>query len=233
MPPGNRTDGRESAMAQLHKVSSCDHKSLEGIIKHDLRLVPTNQRKFSAFMEYGQLAPMTAFLVLQPGFGPTVRVSPLKANVFGEYRAGDEIHVNSVIVEQHQVILDSWATASLPGRREEARWLALVKKATLIIESVILHELVHWGDSKAGDGESDGEARRLGWRDVGHMFVSAAYGDQFAIERQRFGRRLKGQKLDIEGWLGWDTEVVDGKRVTWPYDPWWGRGPGSAPPSPP
>ena len=220
-------------MVKLARISSYDYQNLEGIIKHEIPLVITDSRKFKAFREYGQLSFVKAMNTLRPGTGPTVRVSDLGPSVYGQYRAGDEIHINEVIVHQHQMILDSWVAGSLPGMRNRERWLALVKKATLVLESVILHELVHWGDSKADGFASDNEARQLGWKDVGHMFVAAAYGRSFAIEREKIGRKYKAQKLSIEGWLGWDTGMVDGKRYVWPYDPWYGRGPGSGPPLPP
>src|SRR5690606_23688885 len=188
-------------MVQLY-TQSVD-RNLAGIVRHDVPRVVTDARKFKAFKEFGQFSDELAREVLRPGFGPVLHVSDLPAGTLGEYRAGDEFHISYVIVRQHQAILDAWAWARAERPGHDAQWLALVRKATLIIESTILHELVHWGDLKADGHASDAEAVAHGWKDLGHMFVHHAYGSRFAVEVGRLRRReVRTPKLDIEGWMG-------------------------------
>lgn len=211
-------------------------QNLAAIVRHDLPKIPEDRRKFKAFKEFAQLDDKQAREALSPGSGPRLRVSDLKAGTYGAYLAGNEFHLNSVIVYQHQAIIDAWLHASLYSSRDHDRWVALLKRATLVLESVILHELVHWGDLKADGQASDGEARRHGWKDVGHWFAHRAYGSAFTIERDRLARgrrKFKRPALEIAGWLGWTTLEQDGKLVPAYYDPVGHLKPGSGPLTPP
>ena len=217
-------------MVQLY-TGSVD-RYLAGVIRHDLPRVVHDRKKFQAFKKFGQFDDQQARDALQPGKGPELRVSRLPAGTYGQYLAGDEIHINETIVRQHANIIDSWSAASAFRTGEYHQWQALVRKATLIVESIILHELVHWGDLKDG-ADQDPHAKRRGWKDIGHEFVHEAYGSAFAIEIERIRRRrYKSPKMDIEGWMGWGTFKEDGETYVFSYDPWRGRGPGSGPPRP-
>ena len=219
-------------MVQLYTASV--HQKLVGIVRHDLPKVVHDRRKFSAFKQFGQFSDEKAREALQPGSGPELCVSQLPAGTYGQYRSGDEIHINEVIVSQHANIINTWLNASALRLGRESQWLALVRKATLIVESIILHEMVHWGDITADGLSSDREAIQQGWKDLGHMFVHHAYGHQFAAEMDRIRqRKVKIPKMDIEGWMGWGVIDHEGKTYAIPYDPWYGRGPGSGPPLPP
>ncbi|MCP5158659.1 MAG: hypothetical protein H6975_04455 [Gammaproteobacteria bacterium] len=219
-------------MVQLYTALA--YPRLAGVVRHDLPKVVNDKRKFNAFKKFGQFNEEKAREILKPGSDPVLCVSQLPPGVFGQYRAGDEIHINQVIVQQHENIINSWINASAFKVGKQDHWLALVQRATLIVESIILHELVHWGDLKADGLDSDPEAIRLGWKDIGHMFVHHAYGAQFAIEMDRIEqRRVKIPKMDIEGWMGWGVIEYEGETYAIPYDPWYGHGAGSGPPLPP
>ena len=110
-------------------------QNLAAIVRHDLPKVISQRKKFETFKKFSQLSDEKAREALRPGSGPVLCVSELRHGVYGQYRAGDEIHINSVIVYQHQAIVDAWLNASLYSRRDDDRWIALVKKATLILES--------------------------------------------------------------------------------------------------
>jgi hypothetical protein len=171
-----------------------------------------------------QTRPTQAVFALKRPLKTGVRKKPLI-----QHQGGAECKIY-----QHENIINAWLNASMMRLGQQPQWVALVQRATLIIESIILHELVHWGDATADGIYSDGEAIQHGWKDLGHMFVHHAYGAQFAVEKDRIRhRKVKIPKMDIEGWMGWGVVRQEGKTYAIPYDPWHGRGPGSGPPLPP
>ena len=215
-------------MVQLY-TGSVD-RYLAGVVRRDLPRVVHDHKKFQALKKYGQFSDEQARAALQPNLGPELQVSKLPEGRYGEYRAGDAIHINETIVRQHANIIDSWTTASALRRGEYQQWQALVQKATLLVESIVLHELVHWGDAKDG-ARQDRHAVHRGWKDIGHQFVNEAYGSAFAVEIENIRRkRIKTPKMEIEGWMGWGTFQEGGKTYAFAYDPWRGRGAASAPP---
>lgn len=219
-------------MVQLYTAPA--YQRLAGIVRHDLPKVVHEKRKFDAFKQFGQFGDEKAREVLKPGSGPVLCVTQLPAGTFGEYRAGNEIHINTVIVSQHENIINTWLNASAMRLGHQPQWRALVQKATLIVESIILHELVHLGDITSDGLDSLHEAIQRGWKDFGHLFVHHAYGSQFAIEIEKIRqRKIKIPKMDIEGWMGWGVVKYEGKTYAIPYDPWFDRGASSGPPLPP
>ena len=201
------------------------------VVRHEVANVPGDPRKFRAFKKYSQLTDEKARRALGTGPDPRIRVSPLPAGTFGHYRAGDVIQLSNVIARQHERLINSWgwAQGQSAGRRkdEHARWLRLVRQAVRVIESTILHEMVHWGDATTDGLTQDREAMRRGWKDVGHRFVHEAYGKRFTYVRETLRGRVtvRAPDLEIQGWIGWD-------RSGRPFDPWKHATAASGPPHP-
>jgi hypothetical protein len=83
-------------MVQLYTASA--YPKLAGIVRHDLPKVVNNKRKFEAFKEFGQFTDAKARDALKPGSGPVLCVSQLPPGTYGRYIAGNEIHINHVII---------------------------------------------------------------------------------------------------------------------------------------
>jgi hypothetical protein len=204
---------------------------LARLVRHNVAGVVKDSRKFEAFKEFGQLKEAQARAALSESAEPIIRIKPLGVGTFGHYSSGDDIYISEVIAGQYEAIFDAWGMAQSYGRNDdanEARWRKLVEQADRILESTILHEIVHWGDRKADGLTSDLEAMRHGWKDVGHMFVKFAYGKQFVYVKEKLRGRVvvRLPDLEIDGWIGWDS---NGR----PFDPLAKVGPASGPVSPP
>ena len=192
--------------------------NLTRIVETQVPAVAKNKQKFDAFMKFGQFSESDAELMLLSGFGPELVVRNHYAS-WGHYPgAGNQIWISEWLAEQYEKVIESWHNAEdlgQVGSGEHARWMKLVKHAILVVESTILHEMVHWGDVRADGITRDSDAERLGWADIGHMFVKAAYGDAFSYQKQKLSR-LRVQNIEFEGWIGLDY------RYMLPFDPWYG-----------
>ena len=114
-------------MVQLYTASV--HQKLVGIVRHDLPKV-VHDRRNSVLSNNSASSvmkkPVKRFSLDQA----QLCVSQLPAGTYGEYRSGDEIHINEVIVSQHANIINTWLNASAMRLGRESQWLALVRKAT-------------------------------------------------------------------------------------------------------
>lgn len=205
--------------------------NLARLVRHDVAAVAKDSKKFKAFKDFGQFTDGAARAALGTGTEPIIRIKPLGHGVFGHYRAGDDIWISEVIATQYENVFDCWGNARALGNKrdeENGRWLKLVKQANRVLESTILHEMVHWGDVKADGLTSDLDAMRRGWKDVGHMFVRYAYGKQFVYVKEKLRGRVvvRLPDLEIDGWIGWDS---NGR----PFHPTANMGPASGPVAPP
>lgn len=200
-------------------------------VVRNLSQVPGDAKKYKAFKDFGQFSDTEARQVLGLGPDPRISIEDLGAGTFGRYRSGDTIILSEVIAMQFERLMMSWGWSrgqSIGAGADLARWQRLVAQAARIVESTLLHEMVHWGDARADGATSDAEAIRLGWKDVGHMFVSRAYGPRFKYlkEQLRGGIVVKAPDLEVDGWIGWDER----RR---PHDPLRYATNTSGPPQPP
>ena len=161
--------------------------NLARVVKARIPAVVDETRKFDAFMKFGQFTKDEAVKALQPGFGPDLIVKNWGYS-WGHYPdAGDDIWISEWLAQQYEMVFESRLSADGQGQvngGERERWLRLVKHATLVVESTILHETVHWGDAKDGS-TGDRAAWEAGWKDLGHMFVKEAYGDAFSYFKEK------------------------------------------------
>ncbi len=208
-------------MVQMYAPLAAPH--LTKLVRSRLPKVMHHPRKFKYFKKYSQLDDKAARKALSLGTKPSLSVKDLGPGVFGEYPGrGDVIQINSTINGQYEQMVYLASQA----RKYQSRWKALLARAELIIEAVVTHEMVHWGDEIVDHQKQDHKAQRLGWKDWGHKFVRAAYGKQFTYKSGYAGRyKVKVPNMDIHGWLGWAEVERGGRRGLITYDPTYEGGP--------
>jgi len=210
-------------------TSATVYPNLSNLVTVDLAVVHADQRKFKAFKTATGLNTRRALAAISMSTNPRLLVRDLDAKTSGLYEGGNEIFVNRTLADQYERIFQLWGQSASEGSArtgEEPRWQALVTRAARLMESIILHELVHWGDRDHDGLLKDIEAQSLGWADVGHWFVHQAYGNEIKFRKATVrGRNIWSQVANhIPNWLGWDKHGT-------PYAPGEPDGP-SAPPPP-
>ena len=140
-------------MVRMLGRDQLDYPHLADWVRNDLPRVPEKPKIWGVFKEFGQLNSLNALRALRwGGESPLIRITSLDKGgkkVNGEFRP------------EH----DEWIFFSkeIADRFEVDH--ALVK-ARVLVESTILHELVHWGDFKDGIDQPGEE---------GKTFEKAAY----------------------------------------------------------
>lgn len=179
--------------------------------------VMRNRRVLKAFKTYGEFTDADVKKVLGAASFPEIRVGELPLHIWGSTPdTGDHCVLNQIMIQQfEQLILlaqsydESLTEWSLRAHRHR-EWEALVARAELSMEALILHELVHWGDGHVerhhmADPDKylhqDGAARQVGFEDRGHQFVGAAYGKRFGWEKNT-KTGLLFTDHDLPGWMG-------------------------------
>lgn len=203
-------------MARIAFTQAAPH--LATLLKRRLPKVPGNARVFRYFKKYAQLDDKGARKALSLNSNPDIILKNLPPGVYGNYPGiGQEIQFSETINSQYESII---FMAKNSGRHTE-RWRKLIARAELIIEAIVLHEMVHWGDKNADAETLDGYAVSKGWKDWGHKFVRAAYGKLFTYKSgfNKHGHKVKVPNTDIAGWLGWYEVLYEGKEYSITNEP--------------
>jgi len=136
------------------KISS-DFRSaypkLSAWIELNLPKVKTKTKVWAAFIKYSELNPAKALLAITPGQLPEIHfdLMPRANGKFSGSRFPDRVYLAKSICDKFE------KTDSNNS------------KMHILVESTLLHEMVHWGDWKDGIDQAGEE---------GKMFEHAAYG---------------------------------------------------------
>ncbi len=120
-------------------------------IKTNIPKVKTKPKVWAAFIKYSELSPAKALLAVTSAHSPEIHfdVMPRANGRFSGSRFPDRVYLAKSICEKFE------------KSDSENR------KMHILIESTLLHEMVHWGDWKDGVDQAGEE---------GKMFEKAAYG---------------------------------------------------------
>ena len=203
------------------------------IINRDLPNIVNDSLKFRVFKQFGGFSDYEARQALRANSLPIISIRD-HTTKWGHYpppypKYKNEVFISKTIVDQYERLHRQWSNSpefsavsafSLPHhtdiRKQNDRWRFTISKARLHVEATILHEIVHWGDMNAlgtsGNG-ADGQTKdkfawKRGWADLGHLFVSRAYKGQIEDGKDKYGWKVN--KVNIDGWLGWDKN-------DWPF----------------
>ena len=138
------------------------------------RLVVLNPKAFRAFVKWSTLDPQQARIALLPDAGPRIivrqdlvgpelQLRPDAIRGYARYTGSDFIVIREDFANQYE-------TAAMAG----------VPSVNLLMESKILHELVHWG-YKQRNGTLEPIILERGW----------------AFEKDAYGRELTATKLGL------------------------------------
>jgi hypothetical protein len=148
-------------MARLVPLHQAVYQKLRGWVAGGLQSIPSNQKVWDAFLTCSGLAaaPHRARGALDPTADPIVFVEEMGPGVNGYFNPlqSDTVRVARSVVQPVE-------TTSDPG-------------ALHLLESTVLHELVHWAWAVHGGGEPAG-------REMGEEFEAAAYGSASVNERR-------------------------------------------------
>ncbi|MEM7739434.1 MAG: hypothetical protein AAF225_01375 [Pseudomonadota bacterium] len=135
----------------IDKKMKKEYPKLSAWIEKNIPLVKTKKKVFDAYMKFSETNKKEALLSLSRGTPPKVsfRVMP-KAN--GQYSG--KSYTNTVFLAK-----------AICERFEKSD--SKKKSMHLLVESTVLHEMVHWGDWKDGKDQHGEE---------GKAFEKAAYG---------------------------------------------------------
>jgi len=127
------------------------YPKLSAWIEVNIPKVKTNPKVWSAFIKYSELNSSKALLALTPGQLPEIHfdVMPRANGQFSGSRFPNRVYLAKSICEKFEKS-DSKNT-----------------NMHILVESTLLHEMVHWGDWKDGIDQAGEE---------GKMFERAAYG---------------------------------------------------------
>lgn len=119
----------------------------------NLPKVTNNAKVFKAFQKYAELSKLNATQCLTAGTDPTIDFRHMP-DANGEFEGGK--FANTVFLAK--TICDKFETSAKDAKD---------KRMHLLVESTLLHEMVHWGDWKDGVDQAGEE---------GKAFEKAAYG---------------------------------------------------------
>jgi len=123
---------------------------LTAFLKVRLPLITKNSKIWTAFLRYSQLSETRAKRALNSGANPCLEVVELPRKVNGRFRHS----------KPNKIFLDKTICDKFETDRKNP-------KAKLLIESTVLHEMVHWGDYMD---------RKSTPKEEGKLFEKAAYG---------------------------------------------------------
>ena len=117
------------------------------------RLPQFNPKVFAAFVRFSQLDEASARRALLPTSGPRLIVRANNVRGYARYEQLDYIAIRDVFADEY-----------------EAAAMVHVANVNLLMESKLLHEMVHWGYTQRHH-RADPKKPELGWQ-----FEDAAYG---------------------------------------------------------
>ena len=137
---------------KISKDMRKNYPKLSQWIETNLPKVICKKRVWNAFLKYCELSTIRAIIAITPGFfSPEIRYA-IMPNANGEFRGStqpDRIFLAKAICERFE-------------KSDSNK-----KSMHLLVESTLLHEMVHWGDWKDGKDQAGEE---------GKAFEQAAYG---------------------------------------------------------
>ncbi len=151
---------------------------------HICKLPQKKPQVFAKFMDFGQLTPAAAKRALTWDMLPVLKVTPLRPGLYGIYdpgKAREVVFVNTTIALQFESFNSQGPAGGIQGLPGELDHI--IVDAHLLVESKILHEMVHWGDFTADDQHHSFEAGR-------------------AFEKKVYGRYLTNETLRLKDWMG-------------------------------
>jgi len=142
----------------------------------DLGLIPNQKSKVhAAFEKYSLIHGETLKLRFVPRYLPYVKLANLDGQLGYTPPTGDEIQLNATFIDELETELPA---AKVPRGRSYAP-SEFEEKVLLILETTVLHELVHWSRRKYGETVmlNYRSTRGLGFEEaVARQFEKEAYG---------------------------------------------------------
>ncbi len=136
---------------KIDPTFSSQYPKLSKWLRVNLPKVRSKKKVWSAFVKYSELNSGKASLALTPGNFPEIHFR-LMPGANGEFEGGkhpDKVFLAKEICEKFEI-----SDSNNP-------------KMHILVESTLLHEMVHWGDWKDGKDQAGEE---------GKAFEKAAYG---------------------------------------------------------
>jgi hypothetical protein len=144
---------------------------------------------FKAFMDHSGLNEKQAHRAMLAGIDPPeVDVAhPGSIPGYSKHVTGDVILLSPRFVKQYEAFVVSGAVLYSGVGNVNASYMKAQRNAELLMESKLLHEMVHWGRemvSRLDDGPKKGP-EEIGW-----LFEKQAYGDDVVSSKLGLGQYI-------------------------------------------
>jgi hypothetical protein len=130
------------------------YPNLSAWIERNIPKVKTKPKAWAALLRFGEFSPADATRAITSGNHPVVRWAPLRPKTLGMYLNTNSIYLAKKLCDELENNISD-------------------PDAQYMLEAIVLHETVHWGDYRDGKHQT---------HEAGYAFESNAYGHRYRIK---------------------------------------------------